>query len=359
MSELQLSDILLAKLAGWEVVKQARGLVASGRVLSSEWQPPHLRGAVQEGSATYRAGLVIRSASDADNLCPCRDSRQRGLICAHSVAAGLHFLKGPVAAPAPTATPQPTPPPPKAPGLLRAPPSQAGEPLELFLILPPNFAAAAARGKVMLYIEGKWRKGRCPLDALPLDTPFSLDDHDAALLDALEEINHGGKPSMVLLESRPLTEILPRLSGHPRVTLGKSQPVQIVPEPPGLPVRARLETSGEIVLSLAGPMPGCVLAGAAPWIFTGTTLQPLGLAAGLADLAQGPVRIARARVPAFLNLDWPRLARQGGVEADFALEDFELEPAAPEFKLHLAGGLAVLQAKLDCSYGGLPADSFS
>src|SRR5580704_19130901 len=133
MGDLQLTDILLAKLGGWEVVKQARGLVAAGRVLSSEWQPPNLRGSVQEGSTTIRAGLVIRSATDADNLCPCRDSRQRGLICAHSVAVGIHFLKGPVAVAAPKETPKP-------PGLLRASPGQAGEPLELFLILPPNFA---------------------------------------------------------------------------------------------------------------------------------------------------------------------------------------------------------------------------
>ena len=353
MADLQLSDILLAKLAGWEVVKQARSLVAAGRVLSSEWQPPNLRGTVQEGSATLRAGLVIRSASDADNLCTCRDARQRGLICAHSVAAGLHFLKPP--APKETAKA----PSPKEPGLLRAPPGQPGEPLELFLILPPNFAAAVARGKVMLYIEGQWRKGRVPLDALPLDVSFSLDACDAALLDALEEINRGGKPAMVLLESHKLTEILPRLAGHPRVTLGKTQPVEIVTEPLGLPVKASLETSGEIVLSLPGPPPGVVIAGAAPWLFTGQKLQPLGLAAGLADLLRGPVRIPRVRVPVFLNLDWPNLAGQGGVEADFALEDFDLEPAAPEFKLHLAGGLAVLQAKLECFYGGVSAASLS
>ena len=64
-----MSDILLAKLAGWEVVKQARALVAAGRVLSSEWQPPHLRGVVQEGSATYRAELVIRSEPGKGTVC--------------------------------------------------------------------------------------------------------------------------------------------------------------------------------------------------------------------------------------------------------------------------------------------------
>ena len=96
--ELKLSEVLLARLAGWDAVKEARSLVAAGRVLDSEWQPPNLRGSVREGSATYRAGLVIRSASDADNLCTCRTARQRGLICAHSVAVGVHFLKPPASA---------------------------------------------------------------------------------------------------------------------------------------------------------------------------------------------------------------------------------------------------------------------
>jgi superfamily II DNA or RNA helicase len=349
MSESQLSALLLAKLAGWEAVKQARALLAAGRVLSSEWQPPTLRGTVQEGSITYRAGLVIRSASDADNLCTCRDARQRGLICAHSVAAGLHFLKGTV----PTETPEISPP--KAPGLLRAAPGQAGQPLELFLILPPNFAVAAARGKLMLCVEAQWRGGRSPLDALPLETAFSLDDRDAALLDALEKINNGGAPAMLLLETRALTEILPQLAGHPRVTLGKAQPVEIAAEPLELPVRARLEPNGEIVLSLAGKAPECVIAGATPWVFARHRLQPLGLPSSLAELVRGPVRLARARVPAFLNLDWPRLAVREGVEANFTLEDFVLEPAAPQFKLHLAGGLAVLRATLECFYGGKSA----
>jgi superfamily II DNA or RNA helicase len=95
VSDIQLSDPLLAKLAGWQATKQARSLLAADRVLTSEWLPPTLRGTVQEGQATYRAGLLIRSETDADNLCACRDSRQRGLICAHSVAVGLHVIYGP------------------------------------------------------------------------------------------------------------------------------------------------------------------------------------------------------------------------------------------------------------------------
>ena len=63
----------------------------------------------RKGRQSIARACVIRSASDADNLCTCRDSRQRGLICAHSVAVGLHFIHGPprAAAPVPpTTTPQ-------------------------------------------------------------------------------------------------------------------------------------------------------------------------------------------------------------------------------------------------------------
>ena len=50
MDNVELTDALFAKLAGWEAVKSARALLAAGRVLSSEWQPPRLTARVQEGS---------------------------------------------------------------------------------------------------------------------------------------------------------------------------------------------------------------------------------------------------------------------------------------------------------------------
>ena len=80
------------KSAGWEAVKHARSLLAGGKVLSSNWTPPLLKGVVQEGTSSYRAGLVIKGPVGIDNLCTCRASREAGIICAHSVAVGLHHL---------------------------------------------------------------------------------------------------------------------------------------------------------------------------------------------------------------------------------------------------------------------------
>ncbi|MBN8249130.1 MAG: hypothetical protein J0L84_17010, partial [Verrucomicrobia bacterium] len=100
MSDIELSDGFFQKTAGWEAVQHARALLASGRVLSSNWTPPVLKGVVQGGETTYRSGLVIRGSADIDNLCTCRASREDGILCPHSVAVGLHHLKGTTAAPA-------------------------------------------------------------------------------------------------------------------------------------------------------------------------------------------------------------------------------------------------------------------
>src|SRR5687767_5878077 len=81
-------------------MKTARALIAAGKVLSSNYTPPILKGVVQEGTTSYRAGLVLKTGIDLENMCTCRASREWGTICAHSVAVGLRHLN-PAAATAP------------------------------------------------------------------------------------------------------------------------------------------------------------------------------------------------------------------------------------------------------------------
>jgi len=363
MSNVELTPGLLAELAGWEAVKQARSLLAGGRVVASSWQAPLLKGSVREGAATFLAGLVIRNSGDADNLCSCRDSRQRGIICAHSVAVGLHFLQGQAAAaPPPSAAAQPPahaparPKPAAAPkALRRTPVGQPGEPLELHLIFPPNLGEALGRGKVMICLEGGWQRGRAPLNTLPRELAFALSEQDSAVLDALERLTEGDTPALVMLNPAQFAELLPRLIGHPRVTLGKAQPLTIAGEAMAPALEARLEPNGEIVLRLDGPPPEQVFGAGPRWGLRNRTLQPLSLPLTLTALLDGPLRLPRSRVPAFLSLEWPGLAAQGRIRAGFTPEDFILEPVDPEFRLHLAGGLARLEARLECFYGATPA----
>ena len=240
MSFTELTEAFFAKSAGWEAVKGARALLATGKVLSSNWTPPLLKGVVQEGTSSYRAGLVIKGPVDIDNLCTCRASRASGIICAHSVAIGLHHLQRERPAPrgSDTATPLPArlgvrpvarePEPQAGPKLKRA---ANGEPVEISVILPPTFAAGIERGKVMATFEGRWSRGRSPLSALPMNQPFALSPEDTRLLDKAEELAGNETPGGLMLNLVELTQLLDALAGHPRVALGRGQPLTVSATP--------------------------------------------------------------------------------------------------------------------------------
>src|SRR5882672_4364576 len=167
---VELTEALLSQAAGWDVIKLARAYLGQGQVLSSQWAPPLLRGVVQSGEISFRASMVINNPIDIENLCTCREAREWGKICAHGVAVGLHWLQTQKAdePPADTrslaATSTATQSAKRSSAVQRDP---AGEPAELFIILPPSFDQAVARGKIMLVFEAKWSAGRCPLNALP------------------------------------------------------------------------------------------------------------------------------------------------------------------------------------------------
>ncbi len=90
---MELTEKLLISLGGWPVMKQARAIHESGRVIEAAYEPPLLKGRLREGDKQFLCGLSLRNAIDIENLCPCRDSRVRGIICGHSVAIGLAILK--------------------------------------------------------------------------------------------------------------------------------------------------------------------------------------------------------------------------------------------------------------------------
>jgi SNF2 family DNA or RNA helicase len=353
---IELTESFFAEAAGWEAMKHARSLLAAGKVLSSNWTEPVLRGVVQEGTISYRAGLVIKSQRDIENICTCRTAREWGTICAHSVAVGLRHLQqtakpveaagvSPAGKTAAAARPKPG-----GKRVRRPAAGEEGEPAEVFVIFPTNLPAAVERGKVMLCFEGAWRGGRGPLNALPPARPFRFSSSDTALLDRIETLAGGETPALLMLGAHDLADLLPLLAGHPRLVQGRSNPITVAKTPWRPVLKAQLEPDGEIVLSFRQP-------GQAPaliektWVFHDDLFQPLTLPPSFAALFNGPIRLRRLQVPEFLSRDWPQLEAQPGVEANFRLEDFELQPQRPRLLLHLTGGLAQLQAHLQCQYG--------
>ena len=361
MSFTELSDGFFMKSAGWEAVKNARALLAGGKVISSNWTPPLLKGVVQEGASSYRAGLVIKGPVDIDNLCTCRASREAGIICAHSVAVGLHHLlatKAPARG-ADTATPLPgrigskpsaqEPAPQPGPKLKR---DVNGERLEISVILPPTFAAGIERGKVMVTFEGKWSRGRVPLSALPMNQPFFLSPEDVRVLNKAEELARNETPGGLLLTMGELTQLLDVLAGHPRVALGRNPPLVVGATAWRVPVEATLETSGEIRLNLpANFKPPTLIAGESLWAFRGDSLEPVELPMKWRELFRGPMKLPRSRVPSFLSQELAVLEAESEVDANFTIDEFTLEPQSPRFMLSLNGSLVQMQAQLQCAYG--------
>lgn len=100
---IPITERFLSDAGGWQALKQARSLHQMGRVIAAKYEPPLLDGRVREGEQEFRSGLKILSASNVENLCTCRESRLRGMICAHSLAVGLEIIKPRTAAAAPGA----------------------------------------------------------------------------------------------------------------------------------------------------------------------------------------------------------------------------------------------------------------
>ena len=115
---MELTEKFLVSLGGWPVFKEAKAIRDAGRISEATYEPPLLKGRISEGGREFLTGLKIKNPVDIENLCPCRDSRQRGLICAHSIATALEII-----APAPKrANPA------QAPILHQAPNASTSEP---------------------------------------------------------------------------------------------------------------------------------------------------------------------------------------------------------------------------------------
>src|SRR6476660_1914623 len=98
----------------------------------------------------------------------------------------------------------------------------------------------------MVCLEGKWRGGRVPLSALPQSQTFSFSAQDAALLDQVESFAGGDTPALLQLDTKDFAAVLPTLTGHPRVTLGKSVAVTVEQKPWVPALKAALNPGGEI-----------------------------------------------------------------------------------------------------------------
>jgi superfamily II DNA or RNA helicase len=328
---MELNERILNDAGGWQVMKQARGLHALGRIRDASWSDGLLTGIVREGETEFRAGLRIQSRTHIENLCTCRDSKVRSLICAHSVAVGLEVLKPSLKAQAPAPTLSTAETVQRNPGvkdfgdstegagvregskhqISSAFSRSDGEPIELHVVLPPNFLQASARGAIPIGVEAVLRSRRVLLSAVAPNGKYCCDAFDWVLLQALGRVGSMAEgrpfPGMLMLNVDQVFEILAACESHPRLTVAKRTALRVVAE--GLRPALFLEQHANGDLSLKSELPsgvGLILGKKAAWGHRDETIQPvcLGLPAVYLSLLSAPVKIPAAAVTEFLRREW-------------------------------------------------------
>ena len=188
--------------------------------------------------------MVIKTGVDIENLCTCREARERGKICAHGVAVGLHWLnvQKPQTASTSAGTRASTPiakPAERKPSSLTRDP--AGEPAELFIILPPNFDKRRAWQRCWCSRQNGRRS--LPVECLAARPRVRASAQDNAVLDQLETLANGETSTQIATEiSRRCPRCRPS-QYHPRQT-AKSRHQNALALPLGPP------GTEEIVLAL-------------------------------------------------------------------------------------------------------------
>jgi superfamily II DNA or RNA helicase len=355
---IPITERFLSDTGGWQALKQARALHDMGRVLAANYEPPLLQGRIREGEQELRSGLKILSQSNVENLCTCRESRRNGMICAHALAIGLEIIK-----PRPVAAAPVAPVTPPAPAIPEPVPGSKfsldeGEPVEICVILPPNFIGAWEKGGIMLVIEAVSGGRRVLLSALDPSRTYRGTARELELIERLRSLNNGSLPGMATLSREALLRLLPFLSQHPKITFGKGAAATVTSDPIRVPLRVVPQADGSLRLRAEIPADGRVLlAGEQPWLFQGATLSPLapGLPVVYQELLNKEIVLPASHAAPFIERELPVL------RAAFIVEMPEgFAPAAPiagppsegpRFVLLLEGSLNHLTAKLDARYG--------
>ncbi|HEY0793316.1 MAG TPA: DEAD/DEAH box helicase [Chthoniobacterales bacterium] len=346
MGDVVITERLLMDAGGWQAMKHAKALFQMGRVSAARYRPPLLQGMVRDGETDYRGGLKVNTATDIENLCSCRPSRDFGAICAHSLAVGLSWIASRTPAPAP----KPVPAPPARVGPELVTEGEAPR-LELQVVIAPNFAATWSRDQVMAGFEVVQSGRRILASALPVDKTFACTGPEKQILEAARHLGAGRLPGMVSMSRDHFLHVLGLLTGFPRVTLGRNQPVNVASQPFIPELVATTETDGALGLTIRiGP--GQLLVGTEKaWHFHDSVFRPVapGLPAPYLTLLKEPFRMPAEQAAAFLQKELPVL--RAFLKTPDLLGPAPVEPGIPAVLATIEGSLNHLAAKLQFRYG--------
>lgn len=358
---------MLEDWAGRAVYQDGLALFEKGKVEQVEYAHPFVTGQLALGVRGMRCRFEVLSDGLVENHCPCRENREEGRICAHMTALGLEAIRlysDPHRVDKMEAEKR------RAERLAaydetayhtRDP---SGTPAVLRLTLKQSWRNHLADHEVPLRCAVELGGRVIPLNDVPKQQPLSLSEADENLLFVLEDICGGPAGGKVTASLADFINILELCNGKPLYEGGREGWLTTDTAPSPTVVRLELdETSGELVLSIhpaaqtKGDRPdetaAFIVNGSQGWVLYGGVFRRLEsvLPGPLRPLYDGPVRIARDRVPAFMDQEFPLIEKLMPAESHVTPDMLALRPAQPRFRLVLEGTQQALSAVLHAEYG--------
>ena len=366
--KLPITHKILQGWGGEATFRDGKALFDRGLVLEAEFADSVMQGTLSWGSRSIKTAAKILPDLSCENMCPCRDNVDRGVICAHVIALGLAlvarrtdpererklleeerrarrlrqvaehaFFRRTV---------------PGSPGALDA---------KLLVGLPRGWRDASAGGKVPIRVFLEHGGQKRPIGETPRNAALGLSKKDDAVLFVLEEIAGGAVPDAMEVATADFINLLELHRGHALWEEGgRELPVNGTAAATSMRVDLDHE-NGELLLAAhtelpfmrGAEFPTYLVAGKAGWVCGGGHFWPLAglLPAPLWELYRRQVVIPRADVPRFLREELPGLAKLTRVEAEVEPDVFSFEEETPQFRLEVRGSPASLAMRLAAVYG--------
>jgi len=343
-------------------------LFERGVVEKVTYEHPFVTGQLAVGIRGMRSKFEVLDGGLVENHCPCRDNRDKGLICCHLVAMGMEVIRlyGDPRLEAKAEREKK-----RAVRLEQIDESKyikrvpekhpSAIPAVLRLTLKQSWREQSIEsGEITLRCAAEYQDQTLPLNEVPKDIPLGFSLRDENLLFVLEDICDGPAKGKVNVSADDFINILRLCRSKPIYEGGRDGHLEVIDGVTQTYIRMLLdEETGELVLSMHThrdervTQPIFIAGGRTGWVFARGTFQQLEqlLPGPLREIYKTPIKIPRAAIPAFMENEFPNLGNSIHVETRISSDLFSLEPAKPRFRLVISGSRASLSAKLYAEYG--------
>jgi len=362
---------MLKEWGGAATFRDGLMLSQRGHIRDVKIEGDILSGTVTWGSRCVHTKARILKDHSCENLCPCRDSVERGIVCTHVIAAALAYLDRTMD---PELSRKLTEEERHAQRVRRAestiffrryPAGTPGAvPCHVRLELREGWRATAESGTglpIAIYLEDA--SHRLPIGNLSLATPLTMAEKDENVLFTLEEIIAGPIPSQTDLATDDFIQLLGLCEPRGVLERGTGATLAVDNAPVETALSVRMDAEGTLKLRLQAQFddgerrnaPQLFWAGKSRvgWVFAGNGFRRLKqlLPLPMREIYRHPMDIPREKVPVFLKKELPIFQQLVPVNLEnFHPDDFAFMPGTPSFTLLMRGSPASLSFRLGVRY---------